>query len=267
MSEPGPEDDERDDDSEEEEEEEESPPPPKAKAKAKSAKASQPAASAAKKPALVSSSNAIAIGVGALIVGVAGGWFGHIQQAKAALRAEVAAAPAGSGAASGPCGAWQSKICAGTSPEAAACQQAKGAADLLLPSTCAVALGTVPETLAKVKAERASCEKLVTKLCADLAPGSTTCEMVKQRTPSFPRERCDQMLGSYDKVIAELKHMDEQGGMPMGGMQRMPGGMPPGGMRMPGGMPPGMPAGATPPPGGASPAMPRITLPATPPKP
>jgi hypothetical protein len=61
--------------------------------------------------------------------------------------------------------------------------------------------------------------------------------MVKERTPSFPHERCDQMLQSYDKVIAELKQMDQQNGMPMGGgnpqmgsPQRLPPGMPPGGM-------------------------------------
>ncbi|HEX3777655.1 MAG TPA: hypothetical protein VHV51_24465 [Polyangiaceae bacterium] len=253
MSEPGSEDDEREDDFEDEEEEE-SPPPPKTKAKAKSAKTSEPVKGSAAKPALISSTNAIAIAAGALIVGAAAGWFGQIQQAKAHLRAEVAAAPAGSGAAAGPCGAWQSKICTGAGAEAAACQEAKAAAELLLPSTCETALGTVSETLAKVKAGRASCDKLVSKLCADLPPGSSTCEMVKQRTPSFPRERCDQMLGSYDKVIAELKRMDEQGGMPMGGGMRMPGGMRPSGMT---------PAA----PGAAPPGMPHITLPSTPPHP
>ncbi|HEY4105009.1 MAG TPA: hypothetical protein VGM44_14020, partial [Polyangiaceae bacterium] len=234
------------------------PPPPKAKAKAKPAKSSQPAKASAQKPALISSTNAIAIGVGALVVGAAVGWFGQIQQTKARLHAEIAAAPAGSGAPAGPCGAWQSKICAGAGAEAAACQEAKGAADLLLPSTCETALGSVNETLAKVKAARASCDKLVSKLCADLPPGSSTCDMVKQRTPSFPRERCDQMLSSYDKVIAELKRMDEQGGMQMGGMRMPPGGMPPGGgMRMPPGAAPGA----------APPGMPHITLPPTSSKP
>jgi hypothetical protein len=92
----------------------------------------------------------------------------------------------------------------------------------------------MPETLAKIKAARASCDKLVTKLCADLPPGSKTCAMVKERTPSFPSERCDQMLSSYDKVIAELKQMDQQGGSPMGA---------PGGMRPPGAMPGAMPGG------------------------
>jgi len=248
MSARDSEDDEHDD--QDDDEEEESPPPPKAKSKASASKSSGSSSKAVSKSApvpMMPSSRAIAIGVIALAVGGAAGWFGQIQKAKAALRAEGAAAPAGSGAPAGPCGAWQSKICASAGNQSAPCQQAKGATELLLPSTCEAALGTLPETLAKMKAARASCDKLVTKICADLTPGSKTCDMVKERTPSFPHERCDEMLLSYDKVIGELKQMDQQGGLQMGGMQRMPqGGMPPGGMP-PGAMPPG--------------GMPRITLP------
>jgi hypothetical protein len=244
MSDRDSEDDERDD--LDEDEEEESPPPPKAKSKVAPSKAgaAKGAAASTAAPALIPSSRAVAIGVLALAVGGLAGWFGHIQKAKAALRAE-SAAPVGSGAPAGPCGAWQSKICASTGAQSASCQQAKGAAELLLGSTCEAALGTLPETLAKVKAARASCENLVNKLCQDLPQGSKTCDMVKERTPSFPRERCDQMLSQYDKVIAELKQIDAQGNMQMGGP----------------GMQPGMPPGGTPPGGMPHNAMPHITIP------
>jgi hypothetical protein len=228
-------DDERDD--LDDEEEESSPPPPKAKAKtsARSGPASKKSVSAAPKPAMVPSSRAIAIGVIALAVGGAGGWFGQIQKTKAAIHAEGAAAPAGSGVPAGPCGAWQTKICSSAGEQSASCQEAKGATELLVPSTCEAALGTMPATLAKLKAARASCDKLVGKLCADLTPGSKTCDMVKERTPSFPRERCDSMLQNYDKVIAELRQMDQQNGMQMGGGPQM--GAPGGAPRMPPGMP------------------------------
>ncbi len=250
MSDREPEDDDRDET--DEEEEEESPPPPKAAARKASAAPSKPAGKSGGKSgpppaAMFSASKLIAVGVVALAAGAAGGWFGHIQNAKAAIKAEVAAAPVGSGVPAGPCGAWESKICKSVGEQSAACQQAKGALDLLLPGTCEVAIGSMPETLAKLKAARASCDKLVGKLCADLSPGSKTCDMVKERTPSFPHEKCDQMLGQYDKVIAELKQMDAQGmgAPPMGGgqphMQGAPGGMPR--ITMPPGMPqPGNPA-------------------------
>jgi len=215
-------------------EDEESSPAPRAKAKASKARSSVAVQGgrgvSTVTPGSIASSRAIAIGVVALALGGVLGWVAQIQKAKAAVRADIAAAPAVSGAPAGPCGAWQSKICSSAGLQSAACQQAKGATSLLLSSTCEVALGTMPETLAKLKAARASCDKLVTKLCADLPPGSKACDLVKERTPSFPSERCDQMLGSYDKVIAELKQIDAQGAMPMPGAQRMPGmGMPPGG--------------------------------------
>ena len=145
--------------------------------------------------------------------GAAGGWFGHEAQAKAKLRAESAAAPAGSAGASGPCNAWEKKICSSTGEQSAACAEAKAALDLLTPATCEVALAGVPATLAKVKASRASCDTLISRLCKELPPGSAACNLVKERTPSFPAARCDEMLSHYDevpafardKIIAEAK--------------------------------------------------------------
>jgi len=226
--------------------EDESPPPPKAKAKPKASTVK--AGSAPSKPS-ITSAHLIGIGVLALAAGGAAGWFGHIQQGKAALRAEVAAAPSGSGVPAGPCGAWQTKLCKSMGEQSSSCQEAKGATGVLSSPACEAAINTLPETLAKIKAARATCDKLVTKLCAELPPGSKTCDMVKERTPSFPTERCTQMMQNYDKVVAELKQMDQQqgaGGPPMGGMR--PSGMPPG-------MPPGGPAGT--PPGAPHVSMPQ----------
>ncbi len=177
-------------------------------------------------PVSAFTSRALLVAVAALAAGAAAGWFGHDAQAKAKFRAESAAMPAGSGAAKGPCGNWEQKICSGSGESSLACTQAKGATSLLTPSACEVALGSVPATLAKVKAERATCDKLVNKLCGDLTPGSPACDLVKERTPSFPRERCDEMLGHYDEVIQQLKQMEQAQGQGMGGP-------PPGGHPMP----------------------------------
>lgn len=221
-------DEDRDSDAGEESEREPVPAPKKAETKATAAtKRREPAAVAPKSAPLSSSSVGLFVTL-ALAAGGAAGWFGHIQQAKAALKAESAAAPAGSGAPAGPCGAWEAKICSGTGGDkSATCQQAKGAVELLTPSTCEVALAAVPATLAKLKAARSSCDKLVAKLCADLPPGSQTCDMVKERTPSFPTQRCEEMMKHYDEVIGQLKQVDQQGGMQGG-----PGG--PGGPGAPG---------------------------------
>lgn len=228
---------------EDEDEEDESPPPPKAKAKpsASVAKSSAQSAKVTQGPALTPS-HWIGIAIAALAVGGAAGWFGHIEKGKAALRADLAAAPAGSGVPAGPCGAWQSKLCKSVGDQSASCQQAKAAVGVLSTTACESALTTLPDGLAKIKAARATCDKLVAKLCADLPPGSKTCAMVKERTPSFPAERCDQMMQNYDKVLAEVKQMEQQqaaGGSPMGA---------PGGGMHPPGMPGGMPHVTMPPP-------------------
>jgi hypothetical protein len=175
-----------------------------------------PATKAAPPAGTMPSSRAGVLVVVALLAGGAGGWFGHIQQAKAAAAKVDAAAPVGSNAAaSGACGAWQNQICNGSGKESAACMQAHSAAELLTPSTCQAGIDAMPATLSRIKAARASCDKLVAKLCGDLEPGSRTCGMVKERTPQFPPQRCDEMMNHYDEVIAQLKQMDAQGGPQM----------------------------------------------------
>jgi hypothetical protein len=169
----------------------------------------------------------------ALGAGFAAGWFGHIAQAKAKVRADSAPAAAGSGAARGACGAWEQQLCTNAGEQSALCMQAKAASEILTSGTCEVALEAVPATIAKNKAERAPCDQLMSKLCADLPPGSQACNLVKEKTPAFPTSRCTEMMGQYPEVLANLKQLDEQ----MAG-QGKPGGMPPG---MPHGMPPGAP--------------------------
>jgi hypothetical protein len=166
---------------------------------------------AAKKKSAI---QAVGVGVLALAVGGAVGWFGHIEQAKAKIRAE--SAPSAAGSASGACGAWEKKICSGSGEQSAACQQAKGATGLMTTSTCEMALEAVPATLAKVKAERRPCDDLVGKLCKDLPQGSKACDMVKERTPVFPPEKCKELLKNYDQVLAEVRQIDQQPQMPMG---------------------------------------------------
>jgi len=165
---------------------------------------------AARKEAMT---RAVVVGVLALAVGGAAGWFGHIAQAKAKIRKESVPAAAGSAGPSGPCGDWEKQICKGSGDQSAACMQAKTATGLLTPGTCEVALETVPATLAKVKAERKPCDTLVEKLCKDTPPDSKGCALVREKTPMFPVDRCKEMLENYDQVLAEVKRIDQA---PMG---------------------------------------------------
>ncbi len=160
---------------------------------------------AERKAKQAATTRAIGIGVVALAAGALAGWFGHIEQAKAKIKSESAPAAAGS---AGPCGAWEKKLCSSNGEQSAVCQQAKGASGLLTPGTCEVALEAMPATLAKVKAERASCDTLMDKLCKELTAESKTCKMVRDRTPAFPAEQCKNMLQNYDQVLNELKQIE-----------------------------------------------------------
>jgi hypothetical protein len=88
----------------------------------------------------------------------------------------------------------------------------------MTPGTCEVALEAIPATLAKVKAERKPCDDLVGKLCKDLPPGSRACDMVKERTPVFPAEKCKELMTNYDQVLAEVRQIDKEPPMPPMGM-------------------------------------------------
>lgn len=180
-----------------------------------------------------------------LAVGGGGGWF--LRDAKAKGRAPFKAAAASSGIAT-ECKAWQTKICDEAGDTSAGCAQAQSAAELLSNAACTAALEDVPGTLTRIQQARQTCVDLADKLCADLGKDSSTCDLVKKKTGTIPPEGCKSMMGNYEAVLAQLRMLEQQGGMMPGG-QGGPHGAP-GGMRAPMrmptpvGMPPGHPAPA-----------------------
>jgi hypothetical protein len=218
---------------------------PSEKRSGKSKKRRERERAAAEAAAKKSGTNAIAFALVGLAAGAAVGWFGHIAQAKAKLKADAAPVPAASGSAgpvkTGPCATLEKEFCAKTGETSAACEQVKGAAGILTTGTCEVALETVPAMVQKVKAARAVCDALVARLCKDLTPTSGACGMVKERTPSFPPDRCAELNKNYEQVLAELQQMEQRGMIPGTPGVQAPG-MPPGQPGMPPGQP-GMPPG------------------------
>jgi hypothetical protein len=154
-----------------------------------------------------------------LIAGGAGAFFG-MRAVKAAEARKDAT----------PCESWKTALCDGSGgAESAGCKQATAASELLSAEACRVALKDAPETLKTLQAARADCLAIVDKLCGDLGKETSTCKMVQDKTPSFPPDRCTSMMQNYDKVIAELRRVEERGGP--GAMQRAGGPGGPGGMR------------------------------------
>jgi protein-disulfide isomerase len=156
----------------------------------------------------------LAIGVIGLVAGGLAGWFVRDARATPAVAAgpdpASQGAPADAAGTSGPCDSWSQQLCAKAGAESEGCAQARSAAGLLPAGACTAALAELPATLDKLKNARSSCDELMTKLCNDLGPDTQTCGMVKEKTPSMPASACKDMLGTYDRVLGELKQMEKQ---------------------------------------------------------
>lgn len=185
---------------------------------------------AATQGATLTMSRALMLAAVMLFAGVAVGW--GLRDARAE---EGTAGKEGVAEGKAPCDTWKDEICKGTSSDSAACSNAKASSGMLPATACNAALADMPATLERIKAARASCDKLVTKLCTDLGKESSGCQLVTAKTPGIPPEGCDEMLENYSQVLAQLQMMGQR-----------PPGMP--GMMGPGGPPPGGPPAGGPPP-------------------
>lgn len=160
-------------------------------------------AAARKGPQRGPSARTGALMVFALAVGGAAGWFARHAQAQPARTATAEGEE-------GACATWEKRICSEAGQEALACYEARAAANLLPATACEAALESVPDTLARVAAGREVCQRIVTRLCADLGEQTQTCAVVREKTELFPPERCQEMLDNYDQVIGELRLFQQQ---------------------------------------------------------
>lgn len=164
------------------------------------------------KPKASSSSSGTVLAFVALVAGAAGGWVARGASPKAdggSSARPASSATAGAAGAAGPCEEWASEVCKRAGETSEGCAKAKEAASVLPVAACTTAKADIEGTVAKLKAAHASCDTLVTKICADLGDKTQTCAMVREKTPSFPADRCKEMLDHYDGVIAELREMEQ----------------------------------------------------------
>lgn len=159
-----------------------------------------------------SSVSPLLAGLVALVVGIAAGWL--IRGASASSGDGAVASPAPSASADGAsgeaCASWATQICEKVGTSSEACSQAQTVKDLMPGAACETALADLPASVALAKKMVSSCDQLVERLCADLGSETSTCAMVKERTPTFPAAQCKEMLGTYDKVLEELREVEKQ---------------------------------------------------------
>ena len=117
-----------------------------------------------------------------------------------------AAAPAASPES---CSEYSTKFCEVVGQQSPDCAAAQNLFKLLPASACAQGMTDLEFTRSAFSSAREVCNTLITKLCSDIGQETQTCSMVTERTATFPPAQCEQMMAEYDKVLAELKMMEE----------------------------------------------------------
>ncbi|TPV96976.1 MAG: hypothetical protein B7733_02090 [Myxococcales bacterium FL481] len=106
------------------------------------------------------------------------------------------------------CEAYAQALCEVAGTESGTCQSFKSLQDVLAPAACAAGLGNMEHSKAAIEKLGATCKELVAKLCSDLGDDTKTCGLVREQTPNFPPDRCQEMLAQYDTVLDDLKAME-----------------------------------------------------------
>jgi protein-disulfide isomerase len=120
----------------------------------------------------------------------------------------VAAESAASG--DSPCAQLTTQLCARTGERSQLCSSSKALGRVLPASACSAAVKDFAVVEKQIDADRKVCSDLVERLCKDLGPTTDTCQMVRDETPAFPREQCEELTSGYDQVLTELKQREAQ---------------------------------------------------------
>ena len=133
---------------------------------------------------------------------------GEKDKAKKEKAAKPAAAAVEAPKGDPKCEAYAATFCKEVGEDKEACKTLRDAAKLLPASACTAAQSDLALTVKRAKAMKGTCEALVEKLCGEIGNDTETCKMVKEKTPSFPKTRCQEMMKNYGKVLGELKELE-----------------------------------------------------------
>jgi protein-disulfide isomerase len=145
----------------------------------------------------------LAVLVVALLLGLSGS---ACQKKEPAPPTEVA----GANTEGGPCEQFVTQLCGRTGESSQLCTSSKALGKVLPKSACLAAVKDFSQVEKQIDTERKACTDLVDRLCKDLGPTTETCGMVREQTPQFPSEKCEELLQSYAQILDELKQKEAQ---------------------------------------------------------
>jgi protein-disulfide isomerase len=112
--------------------------------------------------------------------------------------------------ASGPCADMVTKLCEKAGDKSELCVASKSLSAVLPADACTAAVKDFAQVGQRIDADRKVCSDLVERLCTDLGPTTDTCKMVREQTPAFPKQRCEDLTSEYAQVLTELKQQEAQ---------------------------------------------------------
>lgn len=143
----------------------------------------------------------------ALVLALVVATFGTACQKKEpAPPTEVAGAKTESSA----CEQFVTQLCERTGESSQLCASSKALGKVLPVSACLAAVKDFAQVEKQIDTERKACTELVDRLCKDLGPTTETCGMVREQTPQFPSEKCDELMQNYAQIVEELKQKEAQ---------------------------------------------------------
>jgi protein-disulfide isomerase len=122
---------------------------------------------------------------------------------------ETASAAAGAGG-DGACSQFLTRLCERAGEKSQLCTSGKTLGKVLPPSACLAAVNEFAQVETQIVSERKVCSDIVERLCKDLGPDTDTCRMVRDETPQFPREQCEELSANYAEVLGQLKQREAQ---------------------------------------------------------
>jgi protein-disulfide isomerase len=118
--------------------------------------------------------------------------------------------PGKAAAATASCDDLVTKLCSRAGEKSVFCSSARNLGGVLPKSACAAALTDFAEMERQIDTERKVCTDLVDRLCKEIGPDTESCGLVREQTPQFPREQCEQLTQNFGEVLAELKQKEAQ---------------------------------------------------------
>jgi protein-disulfide isomerase len=106
------------------------------------------------------------------------------------------------------CDQFVTKLCGRTGDKSALCTSGKSLGKVLPASACLAGIADFQQMDQQIAAEGKVCTELTERLCKDLGPTTETCQLVRDQTPQFPKEQCEQLTKEYDQVLGELKQKE-----------------------------------------------------------